>query len=273
MTAGTAQDKDEWQVEPSTRPPLYDHTTYGAVPYQTASFQVFANGKFLASGSEVKKIDGEASIFSYHNPSGWINRRHRQSTSVLHMEKSDIDAEYDVGTIRHLTFRDRQGPSHDAMDGLWRVVSRQEKHGQFEGSVSIAFEMRHQSDRHRWSLPLSRRCPCGGSRLGFRSWLSRLFRIAPCAFTIGHTDGAVRIYSVVMWDNERQMFIECACGRWSRADDWNGQGVEVEFASSKAADDYARRLRLGLPQNDIIFVIVGSIPGIVGLVLAITQSG
>ena len=271
MNRATSE-RDEWQVEPSTKPPLYDHTVYEPVPYSTAGFQVFANGDLLASGSEVKGISGEASIFSYRNPRGWINRRHRQSKSILNIEKSDIAAGYEVGTIHYLTFRDKEGPSHPQMDGLYRVAEVREQHGQFDGYVSIAFERRHQSDRHKWTLPMDRRCPCGGRRLGLRSWLSRLFRRSDCAFSVGHTDGDVRIYSVVMWDKERQMHIECSCGRWSKADDWNGQGVEVEFASSKAADGHARRLRLGLPQNDIIFVVLGSIPGVVGLALTLAGS-
>ena len=127
-------------------------------------------------------------------------------------------------------------------------------------------------------------CPCDGTKpllLGVPDWFERLFRSSRYFY---FTIGAIRLrnqreaprYYVRRRSYDEGVVYEgkqCICGAWldfeeGQEPSLNG-GVEIEFQDPRAADEYARRMRNGVPQNwEIAVSVVGGSLIALGEILA-----
>ena len=125
----------------------------------------------------------------------------------------------------------------------------------------------------RWhsSLLLSSPCSCDGERVGLRDWLRRLtgkshynYKIEPYP-----AQGENDYYFMARYRRDAEDSIGwylCDCGRWvvhPQPPETMPYRVKVrDFKSERAADEYVRRLRHGVPQRyELLMILAAGIGG------------
>lgn len=126
------------------------------------------------------------------------------------------------------------------------------------------------SASRRWlpTLLLSSLCSCNGERVGLRDWLKRLTVRSPYNYKIeaypAQDESDYYFISRYRRDAmESSGWYLCDCGRWVAKPLVMPYRVRVrDFKSERAADEFVRRLRHGVPQRyELLMVLAAAVGG------------
>ena len=126
------------------------------------------------------------------------------------------------------------------------------------------------SVRRRWlpTLLLSSLCSCDGERVGLRDWLRRLTARSPYNYKIeaypALDESDYYFISRYRRDaTESSGWYLCDCGKWVAKPPVMPYRVRVrDFKSERAADEFVRRLRHGVPQRyELLMVLAAAVGG------------
>ena len=122
--------------------------------------------------------------------------------------------------------------------------------------------------RWRPSLSLSNPCDCGGERVGLRDWLRRLAGKSNFNYKIEAYPAQREndYYFVARYRRDAMRsggWYLCDCGRWVVKPVVMPYRVQIrDFKSERAADEYVRRLRHGVPQRyELLMILAAGIGG------------
>ena len=122
----------------------------------------------------------------------------------------------------------------------------------------------------RWppTLLLSSLCSCDGERVGLRDWLRRLTARSPYNYKIepypAQDESDYYFISRYRRDaTESSGWYLCDCGRWVAKPLVMPYRVRIrDFKSERAADEFVRRLRHGVPQRyELLMVLAAAVGG------------
>ena len=128
----------------------------------------------------------------------------------------------------------------------------------------IAEARPQRRSRISWLPP----CECGGDASGLRDWARRLFAASPYNFKVEAypvPDEGDYFYVTRFRRDGSQPggWYLCDCGRWVRRPLVMPHRAYVrDFKSERAADEYVRRLRHGVPQRyELLMILAAGIGG------------
>ena len=134
----------------------------------------------------------------------------------------------------------------------------------------VSIDASSPSARRRWlpTLLLSSLCNCDGERVGLRDWLRQLMARSPYNYKIeaypARDESDYYFVSRYRRDaTESTGWYLCDCGRWVVKPLVMPYRVRVrDFKSERAADEFIRRLRHGVPQRyELLMVLAAGIGG------------
>ena len=111
-------------------------------------------------------------------------------------------------------------------------------------------------------------CKCGGDSSGLRDWVRRLFAASPYNFKVEAypvpDEGDYFYVTRFRRDGSQPRgWYLCDCGRWVRRLSVMPYRVQIrDFKSERAADEYVRRLRHGVPQRyELLMILAAGVGG------------